>query len=88
MNLHIESNPAVLTKGDLVLFKSNGKNILRVGFVIQGYNDGKENDGKKFRVEEIITKKIYFPYTQNTILVNEGILIKGIKSQLILTDIL
>lgn len=80
--LRIPSNPDWLTKGDTVLFIArmrNGKKILHIGEVVKGYTEG-------FEVKDIKTGKIYFPYSQDTFLINDGVEVMGVKPTLEFTS--
>lgn len=83
MIIKVESNPTHVDVGDIVLYytyaKKTNKRILHVGEVVKPYGEG-------YCVRNIKTNKIDFPYTQSTVLVNEGIEIRGVRAELVETD--
>lgn len=87
MILQVESNPANIKKGDIVMFLTGEKSVntypkvMRIGIVETPYF---EKGG--LTVKEISTSKIWKPYSQDIVLVNDGIPVKGIQTQIILTD--
>lgn len=76
-NIRIPCNPDWVEVGDLVLFisRENGTQQLQIGEVISDYKNG-------FKVKNLKTNKICYPYTQDTFLINSGVEIYKIKSTL------
>ena len=70
-------NPDMLNDGDIVLIDVKG--TLKVGRVVNGYNNGKDSD-EKYYVESLDGKHKYYPYTQDTCLLSDNTLIKDIKA--------
>ncbi len=75
-------NPQVyqreLVVGDYVAFQMPRSNILRVGIVI-------EAPGRKTTpvIKCLTDNKIYYPYSQNTLLFNDNCIAKGLTSKII-----
>lgn len=75
-------NPQVyqreLVVGDYVAFQMTQSNILRVGIVV-------EVPGVKTTsaIKCLTDNKIYYPYSQNTLLFNDNCIAKGLVSKII-----
>lgn len=81
MILKVESNPGLVQPGDIVMYLTHTKSdktIMCVGECVKGYGEG-------YCVKNIKTGKIDYPYTQDTVLVNEGIRAYGVGVQMIET---
>jgi hypothetical protein len=94
-NINIGTNPESVKKGDIVVFMTGLKKsntlprVLRVGEVLQGYNDGvKYEDGKGYTVREFGSNKIWYPYTQDTILMDpkRPEIVRGISTKITYTE--
>ena len=75
-------NPQVyqreLVEGDYVAFQMTHSKILRVGIVIDAPK------GKMTSAIKCLTdNKIYYPYSQNTLLFNDNCIAKGLTSKII-----
>ena len=90
-NINIGTNPESVKQGDIVLFMTGLKRlhgfprVLRVGEVVQGYNDGvKYENGKGYTVKELGSEKLWHPYTQDTILMDskKPEIVRGIGSKI------
>jgi hypothetical protein len=82
MILKLESNPGLVKEGDLVLYlthRKSGKTIAHLGECVKGYGEG-------YCVRNLKTGKIDYPYTQDTVLVNEGIQAFGVSSQIVILN--
>lgn len=78
-------NPQVfqrdLVVGDYVAFQMPQSNILRVGVVIE------TPKGKVAHAIKCLTNnKIYYPYSQDTLLFNDNCIAKGLVSRIIETE--
>jgi hypothetical protein len=75
-------NPQVfqreLVPGDYVAFKMLNSDILRVGVVIE------TSDGKSPTAIKCLTNdKVYYPYSQDTLLFNDECKAKGLTSKIV-----
>jgi len=70
-------NPVVLNDGDIVLIDVKG--TLKVGRVVNGYNNGKD-PSKPYYVESLDGKHKYYPYTQETCLLSDETIIKDLEA--------
>lgn len=77
-------NPQVyqreLVAGDYVAFQMPQSNILRVGIIVDA-------PGKIAPAIKCLTdNKIYYPYSQDTLLFNDNCIVKGLTSKIIETE--